>query len=365
VKALRVSKEYGTQFLNTLRKNDWLDTSRKVLRTREVIELPVVNKISNKLLLETFSVASGKVLKVVTQAKPEFKKDDGKIKTPFELIYEKLARANIMTISQLKLIPAKWELLGDVLVLKLNSKLKAHWREIAGLYAETLGVKAVLRRNDKIQGIFREPGVELLWGNKKETETVHAENGVLFKFDPMRIMFSSGNIDERIRISCLAKTDETVVDMFSGIGYFSLPIAIHSKPEKIIACELNPTAYDYLCQNIDLNNVNEIVQPILGDNRKCLNECIADRVIMGYIKSKHSHRLAGFKILKNTGGVIHFHDVGFKDNAVDKAYKKVQKSLVDSGFNEKFKTELYNYYKIKSYAPKLVHVVLDVIFHPR
>jgi hypothetical protein len=42
----------------------------------------------------------------------------------------------------------------------------------------------------------------------------------------------------------MAKHDETVVDMFAGIGYFSLPLAVHSKPTKIIACELNPNAYD-------------------------------------------------------------------------------------------------------------------------
>jgi tRNA wybutosine-synthesizing protein 2 len=364
VKALRVSKEYGKQFLNILRKNNWLDTSRKVLRTNQVIELPVLNTISDNVLLETFSVASGKVLKVVQQATPDFKKEGGKIKTPFELVREKLEKTNILTISQLKLIPRKWELLGDVLVIKLNSKLRTHWREIAKIYAETLGVKAVLRRIDKIRGIYREPGVELMWGNTKNIETIHSENGVLFKFDPMKIMFSSGNIDERIRISRLASTNETIVDMFSGIGYFSLPIAIHSKPSKIIACELNPSAYNYLCQNIELNNVNEIVQPILGDNRKCLNDCFADRIIMGYIKSDHSHRLAGFKILKNNGGVIHYHDVGFTKNAIDTAFLKVQESLVKSGFDEKFKPELYNYYKIKSYAPKLQHVVLDIIFRP-
>lgn len=283
-------------------------------------------------------------------------------KKPFELIMEQLVETGRLSTADLKLLPDKWELLGKVLVIKLNKRSKKHWPLIAEAYANVLKAKSVLRRTDKIRGVYRTPGVQLVWG--ESTDTVHTENGVKFKFNPKDVMFSSGNIDERIRISTLAGSKETIVDMFSGIGYFSLPIAVHSKPKLVISCELNPVAYDYLCQNILLNKVEDIVKPIMGDCRNEIQDQIADRIILGYIKSEDSHRAAALKILKPSGGIIHFHDVGFSDKAVGNAFDKILDSLSKLGYHKKFQPELFNHYKIKSYGPKLLHVVLDIKFEP-
>ena len=283
-------------------------------------------------------------------------------KTPFERILEKCKTTLNLPEPQLELLPVKWERLGEVLVLKLNKHLKEYWADIAQIYADVLGSKTVLRRTDKVTGTLRKPGVELLFGN--ETETIHTENKIRFKLDPMRVMYSSGNIDERIRISTKAKPGETVVDMFAGIGYFSLPLAVHSSPKKIISCELNPVAHRYLVQNIALNKVVDIVEPVLGDNRECLPAGVAERVVMGYLKSEHSHRLAALKLLQPTGGVVHFHDAGFSDEAIDSAFNKFQGSLMSSEFKNKFKAEMFDHYKIKSYGPKLLHVVLDIRVSP-
>jgi tRNA wybutosine-synthesizing protein 2 len=285
------------------------------------------------------------------------------LKTPLDDIKAICKEELLFSDSVLDLLPLKWELLGDVLILKLNPKIKEHWEEIARIYAETLKAKAVLRRYDKIRGVYRKPGVELLFGDPNNTETLHKENKILFKFDPLKIMFSSGNIDERIRISKMANQKDIVVDMFSGIGYFAIPIAVHSKPERVYACELNPIAYHYLCENIDLNKVAHIVESIHGDNRNSIPQQIADRIIMGYIKCDITHLEVAFKVLKPWGGTIHFHNVSFKDQVVENSFKIVQDSLVQTEYNKIFKAELASYYKIKSFGPKLVHVVLDIEFH--
>jgi tRNA wybutosine-synthesizing protein 2 len=285
-----------------------------------------------------------------------------RLKTPFEQIKDKCKEITSLNEQDYELLPRKWELLGNVLILKLDPGLKEHWFDLAKVYADVLQAKAVLRRFDIIRGIYREPGVELLVGDTGDTETIHKENKVIFKLDPLRVMFSSGNIDERIRISTLADQDEVVVDMFSGIGYFAIPIAVHSKPCQILACELNPVAYDYLCQNIKLNKVENIIQPIRGDNRTSLPKSVADRIVMGYLGCDDSHLVSAFEILKPKGGTIHFHDVGFKDEALDSAFGKVLDALTKSSFKDKFKAELAHHYFIKSFGPKLVHVVLDIKF---
>ncbi len=82
----------------------------------------------------------------------------------------------------------------------------------------------------------------------------------------------------------ISNPHETVVDLFAGIGYFTLPMAVYSKPKKMFACEINPIAYQYLCANVVLNHVTNIVEPLLGDNRKIAPKDCADRVILGYLK---------------------------------------------------------------------------------
>ena len=358
-RALKISKFHGDVVLSTLRSNGWLDTNRNIRRTGNSIELPLLDTISQPLLVSTLRDLFGDDFKIITQSKPSMKTS---IKTPFEEILEGCNAILALDKSMLVFLPQKWELLGDVVILKLPKKLKRFWREIAEVYAKVLHAKAILRRVDKIRGIYREPGVELILGDS--TETIHYENKVKFKFDASKIMFSSGNIDERIRIATLAKKNDIVADMFAGIGYFCLPIAIHSKPKKVIACELNPTAFQYLCENIRLNHVEDIVQPILGDNRERIPAQCADRIVMGYIKSDESHIAAAFRILKPTGGIIHFHDVGFKKDAIRNAFSKIQNSLANWGFDSQFELLKKNYYMIKSYGPKLVHLVLDIEFKP-
>ena len=166
------------------------------------------------------------------------------IETPFDQIKKSLSKS--IPSKLINNIPDKWEKIGDVLILRLSSELDKYKQQIGGKYANVLNCKTVLRDICGISGIYREPNVEIIYGSNK-TETIHKENGIRYKLDPRKIMFSSGNMDERIRMATISNKDETIVDMFSGIGYFTLPIAVYSKPKKIFACEINPIAYDYLC----------------------------------------------------------------------------------------------------------------------
>ncbi|UCG69505.1 MAG: class I SAM-dependent methyltransferase family protein [Thermoplasmata archaeon] len=268
---------------------------------------------------------------------------------PFENILESL----IIPDHLKAILPKKWELLGDVLLLKLPDELEAIKEKIAGAYAQELQAKTVLK--DKgIQGDFREPEVELLWGS--ETETVHKENGVKFKLDCAKLMFSSGNIDERIRMASVASEDEIVVDMFAGIGFFSIPMAVHSRPKKVYAIEVNPVAHQYLCENIQLNDVNNIVSPFLGDNRDFEGEKIADRIVMGFLDDTHRYLPKALSILKEKGGVIHYHEKCPNELLDKRPIKRIKKEA------EKRKLDiiLLNKKIVKSYAPGVSHVVLDV-----
>jgi tRNA wybutosine-synthesizing protein 2 len=146
--------------------------------------------------------------------------------------------------------------------------------------------------------------------------------------------------------------NETVVDMFAGIGYFTLPIAKFTGAEKIFACEKNPDSYKYLLKNIKRNEVSEKVMPILGDNRSILGKNFADRVIMGYVQTTSEFLPKALEIVKH-GGTIHYHDTFYVNEHKEKI-EKIFGSAAKDGF------EIEEIREVKSFAPSVSHYVADV-----
>ena len=273
-------------------------------------------------------------------------------KKPIQQIIDRLSP--VFTYEQVDKLPRKWEKIGDVLILSFERNLVAIEKEIAAVYAEVLNCKSVLKDTGGIIGRFRIPEISYVYGDK-DTVTIHKENGVKFKLDPSEVMFSSGNMDERKRMGEIVSPDEVVVDLFAGIGYFSLPIAVHSQVKKVYSCELNPVAFSFLEENIRLNQVSDVIIPVLGDNRKVAPKNIADRVLMGYIGETKDFLPTAFESLKNHVGIIHFHDT-FPDKEVpDYPLTIIQREA------ELFhrSVRLQHLQCVKSFAPGISHYVLD------
>lgn len=73
----------------------------------------------------------------------------------------------------------------------------------------------------------RDSSLEMLVGDNGWVS--HRENGILYSFDATKCMFSWGNLSEKLRMAHLDCTDEVVVDLFAGIGYFVLPFLVRYK----------------------------------------------------------------------------------------------------------------------------------------
>ncbi len=332
--AIVVKKDDAEKVKNLLIKKNLLDSSRKIKRYNDRVEIPIKNEID-------FDINTD--YKIVKQNDFLLRKKF----VPFEEIKEKL-RGKI-PMEDFEKLPKKWEKLGNVLVIKLKGIKNK--REVAKVYAQVLNCKAVLEDVGGIKGIERKPVFKLIYG--KDTETIHIENGIKYKFDVSKIMFSSGNIDERIRMANTASKNEIVVDMFAGIGYFTLPMAVYSKA-RVIACEINPIAYKYLQENILLNNVEKLVSTKLGDCRIVAPRGVADRVIMGYLDSINFLPYA-IDVLKGEG-IIHVHQNCKEEDFPDRLISKIKKIAREKG---KY-AEILFYKKIKSYAPRILHCVVDV-----
>lgn len=273
--------------------------------------------------------------------------------TPFQEIKDRISGQIHSDLSLY--LPKKWEKIGQVLIIKIPKELKKFSKDIARVYADVLDCKTVLEDIGGISGEYRKPIVRFLYGDPN-CETIHVENRVRFKLDVSKIMFSSGNMDERIRMATISNSKEVVVDLFAGIGYFSIPMAVYSRPKKIYACEKNQLAYKYLCENIVLNHVTETVEPILGDNREVAPKNVANRVIMGYVKDTHKYLQTALDALYNKTGIIHYHEACPNELLPNKPIEKINR-IVEKN---KIKAKILNFKKVKSYAPGVTHAVLDV-----
>jgi tRNA wybutosine-synthesizing protein 2 len=342
MKALRVPRERAEDARVLLSESGLLDKHHRIYEGSGIVEIPVLG-VPDGRLSGTLAELGATVIDEREYAWRET------FKRPFREI---LAVIDVPE-GKKALLPQRWELLGHVLILKIPGGLDEWKAEIARAYARVLGARTVLQDTGGIRGRYREPVTELLLGS--ETVTTHVENGVKYRLDAARLMFSSGNVDERIRMSSVCGEGETVVDMFAGIGYFSLPMAVHSRPERILAYELNPLAHDYLVENLGLNRVEGVIRPHSGD---CLEagEGAADRVVMGYVGSTHEYLPKAMRILK-AKGIIHYHET-CPDRLLP---ARPVRRVTDAAGAEGRTARILNAKVIKSYAPGVSHVVLDAV----
>ncbi len=250
-------------------------------------------------------------------------------------------------------IMKSYEKLGDIIILSIP---KEHYnlRDFIGKsFYESYKCQTVLEKGH-ILGEFRIPYYKKIIGG--DFVTIHKENGILYKMDLSKVMFSPGNVAERIRMANVSSSDELIVDMFSGIGYFTLPLAKYGK-SKVWALEKNPDSYSFLLENINLNRVSDRVTPLNIDCLDFSSDFEADRIVLGYFSNDEKFLLKALDLVKK-GGVLHYH------NTVSEKSEHIFKKNVESTLLKKDRDiEPLYYRKIKKYSPGVWHVVFDFKAH--
>lgn len=310
-----------------------LDMNRKIRKITEndkkYLLLPVTREISEYICLK--------------DENPEFYESYTSLK---ELISDEIPAQKVAKI------PSSWQVIGTVIVItipdELNDLVSLIGQRLLQMYPRCTCVV----RDKGIKGAFRIPEREIIAGSN--TETLHKENGCMFRLDVTKVMFSKGNLAEK-KLMSTSSNNEVVVDMFAGIGYFSIPLAVHSCPKKVISIELNPISFGYLQENIFLNHVEDLVEPVLGDCAVVTPEGVADRVIMGYVGTTHHYLYKGIRALKSEGGILHYHETTPEKLLPDRPVNRIKEVALQMGKN----TEILEIRRIKKYAPGVWHVVVD------
>ena len=255
-------------------------------------------------------------------------------------------------------LPQRWERLGDLVLLPSSAFGSSAWQErfasdearpwaciATALKAARLGFQNVVASDT-----VRSSGATMLLGDHGEVEML--DHGVTFRFDATRQMFSSGNVTERHRMGDLDLRGETVVDAFSGIGYYTLPMLVRGGAEHVHACDINPEAAAWLLEGARSNGVDDRLTQHIGDNRDTLPELkgTADRVLLGLLPSSEHAWEDAVRCLKPSGGCLHVH-------------MNVEEERIGAWAEEtaaKLGGTVGHIERVKWYAPRIRHVVLDL-----
>lgn len=258
---------------------------------------------------------------------------------------------------ELRKLGRSFDIVGDIAVIKIPDDLLSKKHMIGKALMEVHHhLNTVLRQTSPVTGEFRTRDLEVIAG-KPETETIHKESGCSFRTDLAKTYFSPRLAYERLRIARSVRSNEIVTNMFAGVGCYSIVIARHSEPEKVYSIDKNPTAIGYMRHNVRINKVGATVVPIEGDARKVIKSRLkekADRVLMPLPDFGRDFFDTGVQALKPGGGIIHFYDYGEEPNPFEPSLEFAKEAAEDR------EVKLIDRRKVRSYAPNLYHVVLDL-----
>ncbi len=207
------------------------------------------------------------------------------------------------------MLPKSYDVLGSLVLLEpLPDALHPYLSMIGeALLNVNKCARTILMKTGKVDGVFRVPSYAVVAGEDRR-DTISTEYGVRLKVDVSKAYYSPRLGCERNRVASLVGDGETIVDMFAGVGPFSILIA-RRRMAKVYSIDINPDAVALLRENISMNKLRGEVVPILGNAAAVSNTIagVADRVIMNLPKSSLDFFDAALRVLKSSGGIVHLY----------------------------------------------------------
>jgi tRNA wybutosine-synthesizing protein 2 len=240
-----------------------------------------------------------------------------------------------------------YRIVGDVALVRFEDADYEREQAVADALDKIHGISVVLD-DLGVRNETRIPETRHVAG-EPEMETVHRENGFEFALDPSRVMFSVGNAQERVRMRKTVDENETVFDMFAGIGYFAVPAAVGGA--SVVAAEIRETAYEYLIENAHRNGVADRLDARHADCREV--SVNADRVIMGHFEATRNDFLKHALDCVGDEGVLHVHDAVHEESK-DETVRTVEETARKNGYTAETDVR-----RVKGYAEGVAHVVVD------
>ena len=269
----------------------------------------------------------------------------------------KKALESILSPQESEELISAFDQIGDIIIVRIPESLLSKKKLIGEtLLNEVKIVKSVFFQSSPVEGDFRTRNLEILAGENK-TQTEYKEFGCRFIVDVANAFFSPRLSTERERIANLVNEGETVVNMFAGVGMFSI-MAAKKKKCTVYSLDINPVASKLCEKNIKLNKLLGNVFSINGETSKIIDEQlenISDRTLMLLPEKSDEFLNAAIKTTKN-GGIIHYYSHIHADKKSDAG------KLSEEHFLEvtPVKSEILNSKIVRPVGPRYYQTVVDV-----
>lgn len=198
--------------------------------------------------------------------------------------------------------------IGDIIIVRIPDSLLAKKKVIGKTLLENVKTaNSVFCQSSPVEGDFRTRDLEIIAGQDK-TETEYKEFGCRFIVDVQKAFFSPRLSNERNRIAEQILDGQTVINMFGGIGMFSI-IAAKNKKCIVYNIDINPDAVELCEKNIKLNKLSGKVFSIQGDAAQIIKEKLenkGDRVLM-LLPERSDEFLDSAVAATKNNGIIHYY----------------------------------------------------------
>ncbi|MBY9002999.1 MAG: class I SAM-dependent methyltransferase family protein [Candidatus Lokiarchaeota archaeon] len=273
----------------------------------------------------------------------------------------------------LAIIPRSYDVIGSIAIVEFDRFLElSQYKSIkyksqvaSAILRLNKGLKSVYEKKSEIKGVFRLREFSILKG-PDNPETIHKENKCLFKLDIKETYFSPRLVYERNRVATSQfNENENIVDMFAGVGPFSIQIAKNHRVN-MHSFDINPAAYKYLEENLSLNNVNDKITAYnldvknLVEKKSTLSEDLKnrmDRVIMNLPEKAFDFLDVACFLLKESGGILHYYLFNEKSTPIEHSIQNLEPKLEEENYHI---VKILSSRKVKGYSPKIDLLSLDL-----
>lgn len=267
---------------------------------------------------------------------------------------------SVLSPEETSQVYSAFDQIGSIVIIKIPDALISKKGLIAQAILDNIKTaKSVFAQVSAVQGDFRVRDLEYLAG-ENNTMTEYKEHGCRFKVDVAKAYFSPRLSTERKRIAEMVQDNEIIVNMFAGVGTYSILIAKANNTCKIYSIDSNSAAAESCAINAKLNKVQDRVESIYGDAANVIKDRLAgraDRVLMPLPERAKEFVNDAVLALKPGGGIVHYFAHVKADN---------KKASQDAGLADaKEAFSKYNYDVrgiriVREVGPRLYQIVADV-----